>query len=139
MNRIAVLLGTLADGRGRGEGRGGDPQEVVAAGLACLAVLAILYGIWVILKQRRGVDHRPHVAEAPANDALRTLENRYALGEIDETEYLSRRHVLASGAASSAIPSAETGADPVGAVSVNDASVDERTVGDVVADPNPPA
>lgn len=66
-------------------------------GLVVLAVLMIF----------RGTSGGPaEDGSAPARDPMRTLDERYARGEIGTEEYLARRDVLRAGAGGGAAPAA---------------------------------
>ena len=60
--------------------------------LITLAVLALIVAGVVALNRRSHSATPPQ--PAPGSDALRTLDDRFARGEIDETEYTKRRDLL---------------------------------------------
>ena len=57
----------------------------------------VVFGIVVILRGTRSSDDlgsRPPGRGIPGPDALQILEERFARGEIDESEYQSRKNIL---------------------------------------------
>ena len=72
---------------------GGGWLLMIAVLLIGLAVLVAI-SLWVVrMTPSRAVAAPPHGA-APASRAGAILDERFARGEIDEDEYLQRRHTL---------------------------------------------
>ena len=62
--------------------------------LITLAVLALIVAGVVALNRRSHSSTPPPLAGTGGSDALRTLNDRFARGEIDEAEYTKRRDLL---------------------------------------------
>jgi putative membrane protein len=69
---------------------GGSGFEVIWSLLSSLLFLVIMVGAVVLLVRMARHDQRSH----PSASALAILEERYARGEIDRSEFLERRAVL---------------------------------------------
>jgi len=65
---------------------------IVFCTLFVVAIIALV--VWAVMRSS-GARTLRNDQTAPANDALSTLERRFASGEIDDNEYQRRRNLLA--------------------------------------------
>lgn len=86
------------------------PGWGILAGLLSVAFWVLV--IVIVVSLLRGAGSRQGPSGSPGSAALRTLEERYARGEITREEFLERRTVLAGAAARST----EAPPHPAGAV-----------------------
>ncbi|HTB09385.1 MAG TPA: SHOCT domain-containing protein [Acidimicrobiales bacterium] len=76
------------------------PLGAFVALVVFLIVIAAAAFLVTLIVRRSGVAHRfatgsgPHTHAAPATDALRILDERFARGEIDAADYRERRDLL---------------------------------------------
>ena len=65
---------------------------VVLCVVAAAAIIALV--VWAIMHASNRSGSRRDVPDAVQDDALTTLQRRYASGEIDDNEYQRRRNLL---------------------------------------------
>jgi uncharacterized membrane protein len=71
---------------------GWNPAWAIVCMVAIVAIIALV--AWAIVSMTRRTD-AGEKQETPRDDAITTLQHRFASGEIDEQEYTRRRDVLA--------------------------------------------